>query len=431
VKAFQVLPDLGMAYASTLAISRQTSLASRLGSNLLGFQLVLSALTVGLCLSLGRLLYGAPKEHVVWIVVIVLSADLVLKTIKGTLRWLLKGLQHFGTEAASLLLERAALLVLGLLCLRKGYGVVGFALVFLIVRLPDTLGIWAWVDTFVVRLRPAMDRRLWKELLLKGIPFAYAGVMVSLLFQVDKVLLEKIQGTTETGFYGIPVQVLEGLAFVPRVLSYAFIPTMAALWARSPGEVTGLYRRGLKYLLLIGLPIAAFGIVASDSFIPFVFGERYGPSVPLSRLLIPVALFMFVSNFSETTLFCINRWRTLVLVSTLAFIVDVAMALALIPAHGAMGAAWARVAGEGSYALMTAGAVAVAGHRPGWLTLVVRPLACALPFALALHGLLAHGLLLASGVASLVWVVATFVFGVWDLTEWDLAARLLKRLRRG
>ena len=45
-------------------------------------------------------------EDVTWIAVLVLSLDLVLKVLKSTLRWLLKGLERFGAEALSLLLER-------------------------------------------------------------------------------------------------------------------------------------------------------------------------------------------------------------------------------------------------------------------------------------------------------------------------------------
>ena len=43
----------------------------------------------------------------------VLSIDLVLKSVKSTLRWLLKSHERFGAEAVSLLLERGMLLVLG------------------------------------------------------------------------------------------------------------------------------------------------------------------------------------------------------------------------------------------------------------------------------------------------------------------------------
>src|SRR5205814_446605 len=85
-----------------LKLSRDRSLAERWLGGLLGFQLVLSIVTVALCLAIG----GARYHGVTWFAVVILSVDLVLKSLKSTLRWVLKALERFGTEAVSLLFER-------------------------------------------------------------------------------------------------------------------------------------------------------------------------------------------------------------------------------------------------------------------------------------------------------------------------------------
>jgi O-antigen/teichoic acid export membrane protein len=427
VGIFRILPDFGMAYASTLEISRNRSLAGRLIGNLLGFQGVLSLLTVALCLGLGRMLFPAPDDRITWTAVVVLSFDLVLKSAKSTLRWLLKGFQRFGTEAVSLLLERVALLALGLASLRAGQGAIGFVLVFVIVRLFDTSGLWAYINARVLRLRPARDPALWAELLRKGLPFAYVGLVITLLFQVDIVLVERLRGAVEAGFYSAPVRILEGLTLVPRILGYALLPTMAALNARSPAAVGDLYRRGLKYLLLAGLPVAAFGLLASAPFIRLVFGPDYEPSIPLSRVLLPTALFMFLSNFSETTLACVNRWGTIVVTSTLALFLNVALNVVWIPLYGGTGAALARLVAEGTYALLTVGALHVYGYRTRWASVALRPLLAAGAFATALWLSRALGLLAAAGLASAVFLLATLLLGVWDATERATLRGLFRR----
>jgi O-antigen/teichoic acid export membrane protein len=416
VGLFRILPDFGMAYASTLAISRERSLASGLTGNLLGFQAVLSVLTLALCLAIG----GALFHGTTLTAVVVLSFDLILKSVKSTLRWLLKSFEMFGTEAVSLVIERVLILALGVASLRAGRGVLGFVLVFVIVRFPDTLGLWLYLSKRLFPLRPAYDTRLWRELFVKGLPFAYAGAMILLFFQVDQVLLGQMKGPLQVGWYGAPVRVLEGLTLVPRILGYAFIPTMAALFPASPGAVTALYRRGCKYLLLVGLPIAAFGFLASEPFIPFLFGPDYLPSIPVSRILIPACALMFLSNFGETTLACINRWGTIVVVSTLALLLNIGLNLAWIPSYGYLGAGWATLATEAVYFLLTAGALRAYGHRVGWLSLGLKPVLAALLFALALFLSRGLGLLGSAGLASGVWVLSTFLLGVWDQKEREL-----------
>src|SRR5678810_509879 len=94
------------------------------------------------------------------------------------------------------------------------------------VRLVETTAIGVYIHARVLPLRPRYDPPLWGELFRKGLPYAYAGAMITLLFDVDAVLLEAMRGATEVGFYRAPVQVLAGLTLVPRVIGYAFIPTM-------------------------------------------------------------------------------------------------------------------------------------------------------------------------------------------------------------
>jgi O-antigen/teichoic acid export membrane protein len=419
---FRVLPDFGMAYASTLEISRDRSVAARLTNGLLGFQGALSIVTIALCLGIGWPLYHGSAA---FIPVAILSVDLVLKSIKATLRFLLKSLERFDVEALSLLAERLALLGFGTWVLVARQSVVGFVLVFGAVRLADTAGLWAFISSRIVRLKPSSDRHLWRELFQKGLPFAYAGLVVTLIFQVDSVLLWS-RGALEVGWYGAPTSVLEGLALVPRVLGYALIPVMASLVHVQPSLVTALYRRGCKYLLLVSLPVAAFGLLEADRFITSIFGRNYGPSGPAARILLPAVIFMFLSNFSETTLACIGRWRVIVVASTVALALNVALNLLWIPSYGFLGSSWATLITEAVYFLLTAAAVSFRGHAPSWLRLLPQPVGATALFSAALW--LARGLpLLASAtLASLVWIGATFLLRVWDAKERAALRELLR-----
>jgi len=425
VGLFRILPDFGMSYASTLAISRDRSLAARLVGNLLGFQAVLSVLTLALCLGIGRALF----EDVTWTAVLVLSADLVLKAVKSTLRWLLKAFELFGTEAISLLAERLLILSLGLASLVAGYGVVGFVLVFALVRLVDSSALYTYIHLRVVRLVPGREPQLWWQLFRRGLPFAYAGLAITMFFQVDAVMLAQMRSAREVGWYSAPVRVLEGLTLIPRILGYALIPTMAALFQTRPAAVTELYRRGSKYLLLAGLPIATFGALRSDPFIPLLFGPDYGPSVVVSMLLLPVAAFMFLSNFAETTLACINRWATIVTVSTAALVLNVTLNLLWIPSYGYLGAAWATVLTEGAYFLLSAGSLSAYGHRIGWLRILWRPVLATLVFAAVLWASGGLPLLVRSLLASVAFGLATVLLGVWDERERELFFGLLRGAR--
>jgi O-antigen/teichoic acid export membrane protein len=423
VGLFRLLPDLGMSYASTIEISRERSLVLPLVGNVLGFQVVLSIITLALCLSI-----GSRYDGVVWYAVVALSIDLVLKAIKNTLRWLLKSHQLFGTEAVTLLAERVLLFIAGVWALLSGRGVVGFVLAFVIVRLFDVTALFAYVRARVVPIAPRYEVRAWGQLALKGLPFAYFGAVILAFFQIDTVMLADMRGAVETGWYNVPARILEGLTLVPRIIGYALLPTMAVLHPKSPAAITQLYQRGSRYLLLVGLPIGVFGALASEPLMA-LFGAKYLPSAIPARWLIPSAVFMFLSNFGETTLACVDRWRTIVIVSTLALATNISLNWIWIPVHGFEGAAWATVITEAIYFAMTAIALHRFGYRIRWATLIVRPVLAATAFGLVLWACLSWPLPLSALTASFTWIVATWALRIWTRQEWDALRGVLPRWR--
>jgi len=156
------------------------------------------------------------------------------------------------------------------------------------------------------------------------------------------------------------------------------------------------------------------------------------PSVAASRILLPAATFMFLSNFGETALACVNRWGTIVVVSTLALVVNVALNLGLIPRFGFVGAAWATLVTEALYFLAGAVALRAYGHRAGWAGIAWRPLLATAAFALVLWRARPWPLVAASLVACAAYAAATLVLGVWDEREKELISSTLRpRGRRG
>jgi len=134
---------------------------------------------------------------------------------------------------------------------------------------------------------------------------------------------------------------------------------------------------------------------------------------------------MFLSNFGETALACVNRWGAIVVVSTMTLIVNVALNLVLIPRLGFVGAAWATLVTEAVYFAATAVAMRAYGYRAGWVGFSWRPVLATGVFAVVLWFARPWPLLLASVAASAAFVVATFLLGVWDERERALLSDVL------
>jgi O-antigen/teichoic acid export membrane protein len=141
---------------------------------------------------------------------------------------------------------------------------------------------------------------------------------------------------------------------------------------------------------------------------------------------------MFLSNFGETALACVSRWGTIVVVSTMALVVNVALNLGLIPRLGFVGAAWATLITEAIYFLATAIALRAYGYRAGWAGIAWRPVVATAAFAGVLWLARPWPLVAASLVACATYAAATVVLGVWDERERELMRGVVRaRGRRG
>jgi O-antigen/teichoic acid export membrane protein len=104
------------------------------------------------------------------------------------------------------------------------------------------------------------------------------------------------------------------------------------------GEV---FTRATRYLAALAFPACGYAIAVAPVAIPAVFGESYDPIVPLVGVLFPGGALAAVGLAASAALYGTGTHAGVLKVGLPLAALNVALALALIPANGALGAAWA------------------------------------------------------------------------------------------
>ena len=372
VGLFRVLAELGTPAASTLAASREPGLAARSFGNLLGLQAVLCGLAVATCLVVGRTLY----EGVTWLAVVLLCGELAARAVQTTLRWVLRVFGRFEVEAIAMSAERLLTLVLGVAVLLGGGGVPGLVAVFAAVRAANALGLLAWVRGHVLPLRARADPRAWRGLLRDGLPLAFSGACLSLVVQLDSVLLERLAGAREVGLYRAPLRITEGLMLVPRAVAAAALPAFPALYSKDARALDAPYRLAAALLLLAGLAIAVPGLGAPGPVVRLVFGPAYEDAAGAARLLLLAVVPAFLAVLGEIVLASVGRGRAIPWLTAAALGLNALLVLVLVPRHGLIGASAATLAAVTVHAVLVAVVVRRAGPRAGWASLLLAGSVC-------------------------------------------------------
>jgi O-antigen/teichoic acid export membrane protein len=182
---------------------------------------------------------------------------------------------------------------------------------------------------------------------------------------LDRVLLERLAGAREVGYYAAVGGVVAILQRVPLAAVNLFFP-QASEDARAGALVEVARRLAVveRYGLMLTVPLAAAVAALSDVVVAIVLGDGFAPSAGVLAILAlnPVLIALFEPY--NTVVYAVERHGRLVAVSVLHVATLVVVAVALVPGLGAAGAAVASVVAQAaSGACQVAIAVRVARMR--------------------------------------------------------------------
>jgi O-antigen/teichoic acid export membrane protein len=167
------------------------------------------------------------------------------------------------------------------------------------------------------------------------------GVVGALYLRVDVLLLGWLADSAAVGRYFTAARVLEASYGLPHLLMLAMLPRLVRAAAFAP-----LFRRAALVFLGLGTAAAAALTVVAPWLLPRLYPEEGAAIAGLVVALAPAAIAVFLGFLATQSLAVLGRARTWLGLALAGLVLNLALDLALIPAYGALGAAWATVATE-------------------------------------------------------------------------------------
>lgn len=182
---------------------------------------------------------------------------------------------------------------------------------------------------------PGQGRRL----IAFALPLLVVGVLTSVSGSTDTLVLGFLD-RAEVGYYTATLSLARLLGIGLSSVGYIFLPVAARyLGNRDSASLRLTYATATKWTLIVALPLFLVFLFFPGGSLGFVYGSHYSTTVAPLQVVV-VGAFV-ASLFGPASAAQIAFGRTqLVLVNTLiAAGADVGLSFALIPSHGAVGAA--------------------------------------------------------------------------------------------
>lgn len=237
-----------------------------------------------------------------------------------------------------------------LIVLDQGGGIAGLFAVEAVVAAVN-LG---WTSVFARRVMNELSRTSERSRVLRKRTAIYAlGLSVNVLLSVvvykrsEFFFLDHYSTDSQIAIYSIAFAATTALALLPEALTATVVPAFATLFGA--GEMDRLragFARGLRMLALTSLPITAGMLALGPEALRLVYGDDYSGTEPVLRIMLVVFPVIPLLNVSYALMIGLGRLRAIIVGNTAAATVNVVLALILVPAFDARGAAIANSAAQ-------------------------------------------------------------------------------------
>jgi O-antigen/teichoic acid export membrane protein len=298
---------------------------------------VLVNVVVALPLLVGALVWSIVGRPGVDVVIALISLLLygMLVASSNALEALLRAQRRVRLVLSASLVEKGVLvaLLLSVAATDAGLAAIGFA--YLVAGLTRVAfnGVVVFARDRLPLPRPSA--RAARETARASLPFALNAASLNLIPRLDMLVLVALS-TTSAAWFAIGDRLLGPALIIPATLGSALYPFMATRAAKhaSPWVIAG----GLG---LVGLAIAAAGVLLAPFLVPLVFGSEYEDAVPVVQVMLLGIPFVYATGPLLVVAYSHRRERLLLVpvlgisfIGTLAIVVGQALGGAVAAGAG-------------------------------------------------------------------------------------------------
>jgi O-antigen/teichoic acid export membrane protein len=185
------------------------------------------------------------------------------------------------------------------------------------------------------------DPPYWAYLFKRSIPLGSGLFVRQFSWQVDILILTALTTPYVVGLFSAPYRIFAACLLIAQVLSIPIFPMLSRLSAA--GDTAGferVYQRSVKFLLFLGIPVAALGWSFAHLVVTRILGSAYAETVQVFRLLSLAFPLIFAGSLFPFIFAALDRQMTFVALSVVSLAIRVGVAFALIPLIGFVGACY-------------------------------------------------------------------------------------------
>ena len=304
------------------------------------------------------------SDELVISITLLFTIEIIIKSFIGLLNGSFMAFEKGKYQGIGNTILHVILLIFILITIFTDLGLYGIAISYIAANLISLTYLYYFFGKNITKPKFEFDKDFCKKITMYSLPFAATGVLYSIYYSIDGVMLSSMVGNYATGIYNATTKLMLVLTIFYSVYSAVIFPIMSKFYKNDKKLLLISYEKSIKYLMLVMIPLAIATMIYSLDIIRFIYGKEFDPASSVLAILIWTVCLLFISGAGNNLLNASHKEVTVTKIYTIAAVFNISLNLIMIPYLSYDGAAITTVLSDVLIVAIQTYVIYKLGHRP-------------------------------------------------------------------
>ena len=356
-----IIDDMGISTHIVRHISTDYDSAPKYIGNALPLKLIFASSKVILTLII-LIILGV--NELTLTITMLFTLEMIFKSYINSLNGSFQAFELGKYQGIGNIIMNTLTLVFILIAIYTDLGLFGVSISYVLANLIAFIYVYYVLNKHVVKPKFELDAEFCKKITLLSLPFAVTGILYTVYYSIDVVMLTNIVGSYATGIYNATYKLISVLTLFYSVYTAVIFPVMSKFFKNDESMLLISFEKSIKYLMLAIIPLAVGTVLYSTDIIHLIYGHEYDAASSVLSILIWTVCLLFISGACNTLLNASHKEVTVTKIYAIAAVFNIVLNFYMIPFLSYNGAAITTVLSDVLIVIMQVYVIYRLGHRP-------------------------------------------------------------------
>lgn len=355
-----IIDDLGISAHIVRHVATDNDSAPKYLGNIIPFKVILGVINLIVTPIILVLLKLDPYTI---FITLLFTIEIIFKSYTNSLFGVFQAFEKGKCQGIGNILMNTSTFLFILISIYADLGLAGISISYILANLLSFIYTYYVLNRHIARPKYELDWEFCKKITLLSLPFAVTGILYTIYYSIDLVMLTKLVGSYANGIYNATYKLISVLTLFYSVYTAVIFPVMSKFFKNDKKLLIISYEKSIKYLMLVIIPIATGTVFYSLDIIQLIYGHQYDQASSVLSILIWTVCLLFISGASNTLLNASHKETTVTKIYAIAAVFNIILNLIMIPYFSYNGAAITTVLSEVLIVVLQTYVIRKLGHK--------------------------------------------------------------------